>query len=49
VAQQPGDQDEVLEAGEVLVDRGELSGQAHQAAHRIGFAHNIVAEYSSRA
>ena len=31
-------------AGEVLVDRGVLAGEAHPAAHRVGLAHHVVAE-----
>jgi hypothetical protein len=49
VAQQPGDQDEILEPGKVLVDRGELSGKAYPAAHRISLAHDVVAEHPRRA
>ena len=37
-AEQPAEQDQVLAAGEVLVDRGHLAGQADEAAHRVGLA-----------
>ena len=30
--------------GEVLVHRRELPGQAHPAPHRVGLAHDVVAE-----
>ena len=45
-AQQPAEQDEVLAPGQVLVDRGELARQADGAAHRIGLAHDVVAEHA---
>ena len=44
-AQQTAEQDQVLAPGEVLVDRGQLSGEAHQAAHRIGLFDDVVAEH----
>ena len=49
VAEQPGEQDQVLPSGEILVDRGELAGQAHPRTHRIGLAHHIVPEHARRA
>src|ERR687892_2443035 len=45
VAEQPAEQDQVLERGEVLIDGRELSGQAHSAAYRGGLAHDIVTEH----
>ena len=33
-------------AGQVLVDRRELAGQADEAAHRVGLAHDVVAEHA---
>ena len=48
-AQQPAEQDQVLAPGEVLVDGGELAGQADEAAHRVGLAHDVVPEHARRA
>jgi hypothetical protein len=45
VSPQPAEEDQVLTAGQVLVDRGELSGHAHTAAHLVGFGHDVVAEH----
>ena len=36
VAEQPAEQDQVLAAGEVLVDGGELAGQADEPADGVG-------------
>ena len=49
VAEQPAEQDQVLRAGQVLVDRGELPGEADPAADRVGLAHDVVAEHPRRA
>jgi hypothetical protein len=38
-------QDEVLTAGQVLVDRGELPGQADPSADAMGLADDVVAEH----
>jgi hypothetical protein len=43
--EQAPEQDQVLPAGEVLVDRGQLTGQAHGAAHRVGVGHDVVPEH----
>ncbi len=43
-AQQAAEQDQVLAAGQVLVDRGVLAGEAHQAAHGVGLGDHVVAE-----
>jgi hypothetical protein len=40
-------QSEVLQAREVLVDRGELAREAHPAAHRVWLAHHVVPEDAS--
>ena len=44
-AEQAPEQLQVLAAVELLVDRGELAGEAHPPAHRGGFAHDVVAEH----
>ncbi len=38
IAEQPAEEDEVLVAGEILVDRGELAGEADPPADRVGVA-----------
>ena len=45
VAEQPAEQDEVLAAGEVLVDRGELAGQADERPHLVGLGDDVVAQH----
>jgi hypothetical protein len=40
---EPADEDEVLAAGEVLVDRGVLPGQPDDAAHQLRLAQHVVA------
>ena len=45
-AQQAGQQDQVLASGEVLVDRGQLPGEAHQPAHRVALGHDVVAQHA---
>ena len=40
---EPADQDEVLAPGQVAVDRGELAGQADDAAQRARVADDVVA------
>ncbi len=42
-AEQPPDQDEILDSGQVAVDRGELAGQADPATHLLRFLHDVVA------
>jgi hypothetical protein len=42
---EPADQPEVLAAGQVLVDRGVLSGQADRLAHGLGIAGHVDAEH----
>src|SRR5690606_3837965 len=49
VAEEAGDEDEVLVAGGVLVDRRELAGEAHLLAHPGGLPGDVVAEYAGRA
>ena len=43
LAEQPADHVQVLAAGDQLVDRRVLAGQADQAPHRVGLAHDVVA------
>ena len=43
--EQPAEQDQVLAAGQVLVDGGELAGQADQAAHGVGLGDDVVPEH----
>ena len=45
-AEQAADQDQVLAAGQVLVDGGKLAGQADQTAHRIRLGHDVVSQHS---
>jgi len=45
VAEQPAEQDEVLPGGQVVVDRGELAGQADEPAHGVGLGHDVVPEH----
>ncbi len=47
--EQLADHDEVLHAGQVLVDRGVLPGQADRAAHLLGVADHVVAADPGRA
>jgi hypothetical protein len=49
VAQQPAEQDQVLAAGQVLVDRGELAGQADQRPDGVRLLDDVVAEHAGRA
>ena len=42
--EQPGEQDQVLAAGQVLVDRGELAREADRAADRVGLGDHVVPE-----
>jgi hypothetical protein len=49
VAEQAPEQHEVLRAAEVLVDRGELAGQADALAHRVGVGDDVVAEHARAA
>ena len=49
VAEQPRHQDQVLAAGEVLVDGGELPGEADEAAHRVGLGDDVVPEHARAA
>ena len=42
--QEPGDEDQVLAAGQVLVDRRELAGEADIAADLVGVGDDVVAE-----
>jgi hypothetical protein len=49
VTEQPREQDQVLAAGQVLVDRGELAGQAEEAAHGVGLGDDVVAEHARAA
>ncbi len=44
VAEQPAQQDQVLGAGEVLVHRRVLAGEAHPGAHLVRLADDVVAE-----
>ena len=46
--QQP-EQDEVLAAGEVLVDGCELAGEAHEPADRVGVGDDVVSEHARAA
>ena len=46
VAEQPAEQDEVLAAGEVVVDRGQLAGQADERPHLVGLADDVVPEHA---
>jgi hypothetical protein len=48
VAQQPAEQHEVLPAGELLVDRRQLAGEADQAADRVRLGHHVVPEHAGR-
>ena len=41
--QQPGEQLEILPAGQLLVDRGVLAGQADRAADAVGVLHDVAA------
>ena len=45
MSEQPADQDQILAAGEVLVDGGELAGETDRAPHRRGVGRHVVAEY----
>ncbi len=45
VAPQPGEQHEVVHARQVFVDRCELAGHAHSAAHRVGLGDDVVTEH----
>jgi hypothetical protein len=47
--EEPGDHDEVLPTGEVLVDRGELAGEAHEAPDGVGGIDDVAAEHSGGA
>jgi hypothetical protein len=47
-AEQPREQDEVLPACQVLVDRGQLAREADDAAHVIGLANDVVPEHARR-
>jgi hypothetical protein len=49
VSEQPGKQDEVLHPGQVLVDRGELAGEADLAADGVRLPHHVVAEHAGLA
>jgi hypothetical protein len=49
VPEQPAQEDEVLESGELVVDGGELAGEAGLGAHEVCFAHEIVTEHPCRA
>ena len=42
---QPPEQVQVLAAGDVLVDRGQLAGEADVPADLVGIAHDVVAEH----
>ena len=46
---QPGHQQEVLLAGEQLVDRGELAGEADRGADAVGVAHDVASVHECRA
>ncbi len=45
MAEQQAEQHEVLAPGEVAVDGGELSGEADEAAHRVGLLDDVVPEH----
>ena len=45
-AEQPGDQHEVVRAGQRLVDGGVLPGQPDPGAHRRGFGDDVVAQHA---
>ena len=47
--EQPAEQDQVLAAGQVLVDRRELAGEADQAADLVGLVDDVVPEHARRA
>ena len=47
--EQAADEDEVLAAGEVLVDGRELAGEAHEPAHGVGVVDDVVAEHARAA
>jgi hypothetical protein len=47
-AEQPAQEHQVLHAGEVLVDRGELAGQGNPPADRVGLPHEVVAQHPRR-
>src|SRR5829696_4795799 len=49
VAEQPRDEHEVLVAGEILVHRRELAGEADALAHLRGLARDVVAEHAGDA
>jgi hypothetical protein len=49
MAQQQAQQNQVLEPGQILIDRGELAGQAHPAPHRPGLAQDLVPEHRGAA
>jgi hypothetical protein len=49
VAEQPAEQDQVLAPGEVLVDRGELPGEADERADGVGVLDDVVAEHAGAA
>ena len=49
VAEQARHQDQVLAAGQVLVDRRELAGEADEAAHGVGLGDDVVAEHAGAA
>jgi hypothetical protein len=43
-SQEAAEQDQVLPAGELLVDRRELAGEADQLPDRVGLRHDVVPE-----
>jgi len=45
-AEQPADQDQVLLAGQILIDRRQLPREADRSAHRVGVALDVVPEHS---
>ena len=48
IAEEPAEEDEVLVAGEVLVDRGELPGEADPPADRVGIGDDVEPEHARR-
>src|SRR5918995_6065203 len=49
MSEQPTEQDEVLKTGQVVVDGGELDGEADPGSHGIALALEVVAEHPGRA
>ena len=49
IAEEPAEEDEILVAGQVLVDRGELPGEADPAAHRVGIGDHVEPEHAGAA